>query len=99
QAFQIRLRAAQRERQVPIPEHRANGDEQRFDNRIGSYTKAMPHNEFGEVDPRAFNSLLNACETGRSADFERIVLGGNSKLTNPQAGLAFDLQGTDSHQL
>lgn len=99
QAFQIRLQAAQRERRVAIPEHRSNGDEQRFDNKIGSYSKALPHNEFGEADLRAYKSLLVACETGRPQDFERITLGGTSKLTNPQSGLAFDMEGTDSHQL
>jgi hypothetical protein len=31
--------------------------------------------------------------------FENLTLGGNTKLVNPLAGLAFDLEGTDSHQL
>ena len=99
QAFQIRLRAAQRERQLPIPEHLSNGDEKRYDTKIGNHSKALPHNEFGEVDLRAYDSMLHACQTGRHSDFENITLGGNTKLTNPQSGLAFDLQGTDSHQL
>src|SRR5258708_11666663 len=98
-AFKTRVEAAMRERRMPILEHPTNGDEQAFDNRIGNYSKGLPHNEFGEVDSRACNSLLTAVITGRHSDFERIILGGNTKLVNPQAGLAFDLEGADSHQL
>ncbi|HXB22264.1 MAG TPA: vanadium-dependent haloperoxidase [Candidatus Solibacter sp.] len=98
-AFEIRVEAAMRERKLPIPEHPTNGDEQRFDNRIGNFSKGLPHNEFGEVDQRAYKSLLTAVDTERHADFERIILGGNTKLVNPQSGLAFDLEGADSHQL
>jgi hypothetical protein len=43
--------------------------------------------------------LLHALGSGDSADFERIVLGVGRPLINPQAGLAFDLQGPDSHAL
>ena len=31
--------------------------------------------------------------------FEQIQLGGTTLLIDPQAGLAYDLEGTDSHQL
>ena len=98
-SFEIRVDAATRERQRPIPEHPSNGDEERFDNRIGNYSKGLPHNEFGEVDERAYRTLLRAVQTGRPRDFEDIKLGGTTKLVNPQSGLAFDLKGTDSHQL
>src|ERR1051326_8484559 len=43
--------------------------------------------------------MLRALRSGRFADFEAIPLQGNTPLTNPQAGLAFDTEGTDSHQL
>jgi hypothetical protein len=54
---------------------------------------------FGEVDPAAYLSFLNAVRQGTAAAFENLTLGGNTKLVNPLAGLAFDLEGTDSHQL
>jgi hypothetical protein len=42
---------------------------------------------------------LDAIRQGTAAAFENVTLGGNTKLVNPLAGLAFDLEGTDSHQL
>jgi membrane-associated phospholipid phosphatase len=73
-----------------------NGDENLYPNRISNYSKGLPHQANGEVVPSAYNSFLNAIQTGKPADFEAIPMGGDRKLTNPQAGLAFDLQGTDA---
>jgi hypothetical protein len=79
--------------------HANNGDEARFANRIGNYSKGMPHNSFGEVDPAAYQSLLDAVESGDPDDYENIILDGPTKLTSPQGGLAFDLQGADAMAL
>jgi hypothetical protein len=102
-SLELRREAAMEEFRVPVPEQRSNGDERRYQNRIGSYSKGLPHDGLGEVEPDAYRSLLNAVSTGDPADFERIVMGApvdqRNKLVDPQAGLAFDLQGTDSHQL
>jgi len=99
QAYQIRLQAAQQEMQLSPPSHPNNGDECRFANKIGSYSKGLPHNAQGEVDLEAYEIYLNALNTGNAADFEQIPLGCSNgyKLVNPQAGLAFDLEGPDSH--
>jgi hypothetical protein len=59
----------------------------------------LPHNNDGTVVLSAYNALLNAINSGRPADFDAIPLGGTVKLTNPQSGLAFDMQGPDSHAL
>jgi hypothetical protein len=59
----------------------------------------LPHNNIGEVDRSAYLSFLNAVRQGTAAAFEQIPLGGNVPLVNPLAGVAFDLEGTDSHQL
>jgi hypothetical protein len=84
---------------LPVPGHPNNGDETRYPSRIGNYSKGLPHNSFGEVNPNAYNALLKAVSTGRPSDFNLIPLGGTVPLVDPQAGLAFDLEGTDSHQL
>jgi hypothetical protein len=47
----------------------------------------------------AYVALLKALESGKPADFNAIPLGANTKLTNPQAGLAFDMEGPDAHAL
>jgi hypothetical protein len=97
-AFLVRLQAALIQLQQPLVEHRTNGDEQRFKSRIGNYSKGLPHRANGEVDPNAYRALLAALDSGDPADFEAIPLGGVRRLVNPQGGLAFDLEGVDSHQ-
>ena len=97
--FKIRVRAAKRERAVPIPDQINNGDEREYDTFIGSFSQGLPHNGIGEVDSGAYEALLSAIRSGKPSDFAKIPLGGKAKLANPQAGLAFSLEGTDSGQL
>ena len=69
-ARERRINAAEEnfnETTVPLPTHLNNGDEDLYDNemsgisyQLNSYTKGLPHNENGIVDPAAYNSLLNA---------------------------------------
>src|SRR5262249_54456519 len=81
-----------------IVAHPTNGDEARYPSRIANYSKSMPHNDFGEVDLDAYDSLLKAIKTGKSADYDAMVLApGARKQTSPQCGLAFDMEGIDSH--
>jgi hypothetical protein len=47
----------------------------------------------------SYKALLRALATGRKQDFEAIPIGLGAKLTNPQSGLAFDLEGPDSHSI
>ncbi len=96
--FQVRLQAAQAEATVPTPTQITNRDEQNYPNFIGNYSKGLPHNNIGEVDRSAYRSFLSAVRQGTAAAFEQIPLGGNTLLVNPLAGVAFDLEGTDSHQ-
>ena len=98
-SYQVREEAARAEKQVPAPEKATNGDEQKYRNFIGNYSKGLPHNAIGEVDPSAYRSLLSVVRQGTAAAFEQVPLAGNTKLVNPLAGSAFDLEGTDSHQL
>lgn len=79
--------------------HAVNGDETRYATRIGNFSKGLPHNAFGEVDPAAYNSLLKACTTGDPDDFDAVILDGTNKLVSPQGGLAFDLEGADAMAL
>jgi hypothetical protein len=99
ESFEIREQAALEAREISIPTQVTNGDEQRYSHFIGSFSKGLPHNSLGEVDTNAYTLLLNAVRRGATEGFENVPLGGNSKLVNPMAGVAFDLEGTDSHQL
>jgi hypothetical protein len=99
QSLSIRRNAAQTELKVQNPREITNGDEQRYSNRIGNYSKGLAHNTVGEVVPASYHSFLQAVQGGEPQQFEQIQLGGTTPLVDPQAGLAFDLEGTDSHQL
>jgi len=98
-SFQIRLKAAIAERKVPVSPQINNGDEALYPNFIGNYSQGLPHSSIGEVEPAAYRALLTAVKSGEPEDFANIPLGGNTKLSGPQGGLAFDLEGTDSGQL
>lgn len=98
-AYKCRAQAAKMARERPIVYHISNGDDTRYPNKIASYTKALPHNQLGEVDLAAYETLARARETQNPALFEEIKLGLGRKLTSPQAGLAMDLEGPDSHHV
>jgi membrane-associated phospholipid phosphatase len=107
QAKQVRDRATQAEFAISPQAHPDNGDEARYPNRIGNFSKTLKHDPLtGEVDPAAYNALLTAIASGKNADFEALAVNGHfgssdpsrqRRLVNPQAGYAFDLQGSDSH--
>lgn len=99
EAYQVRLNAAAFEKNLPLPGHPGNGDEFLYPNRIGSYSKALPHNNLGEANLNAYQDLIEALTTGDPANFEAIPLGGTVKLANPQAAYAFEMAGPDSHHL
>ncbi len=80
-------------------QHTNNDDENLYPNKLGSYSKGLPHNNDGTVVASAYAALVKAIDSGRPADFDAIPLGGTTLLTNPQSGLAFDMQGPDAHAL
>jgi hypothetical protein len=98
-SYKCRLEAAKMARSKPLVSHINNGDDALYPNKIGSHTKALPHNQLGEVDPEAYATLAQARETRNPALFDEIKLGLGRKLTSPQAGLAMDLEGPDSHHV
>lgn len=97
----IRRDAAQAGLQSTPPnlQHPANVDESLYPNKIGNYSKGLPHNNDGTVVLSAYNAMVQALNSGLPADFDAIPLGGERKLTNPQSGLAFDMEGPDGHAL
>ncbi len=106
---ELRTNVAEVESHLPIPSHQDNGDEARYSNKIGNYTKNLRHDPHtGEVDPEAYEGLIAALSSGRFSDFESLATNGyfgcsdpalQRRLVDPGSGYAFDLEGTDSHQL
>ncbi|MBL8231488.1 MAG: vanadium-dependent haloperoxidase [Bryobacterales bacterium] len=97
--MELRRKAAARYMDTPMPEKPSNGDLERYPSRIGSFSKGLPHNELGEVDRAAFQSLMDALRSGKPEDFEKIRMGGGAYLVNPQASLAYTLEGRDPHEM
>jgi len=96
-AFELRERVAREQSRRPAASMTANGDETSLPDWIGCFTKGLPQNRFGEVEPGAYAALLSAIKSGKHADFERIPRGGGRKLNNPQSAFAFHLEGGDPH--
>ncbi|HEV7732270.1 MAG TPA: vanadium-dependent haloperoxidase [Candidatus Binatia bacterium] len=98
QAYLLRRQVAKSHQGGCAPAFPTNGDEERFPNRIGSYSKCLPHDDLGLVEPRAYTAYVQAVSGGQSAAMEAIALGGRVKLANPMAAHAFELEGGDPQQ-
>src|SRR6185295_11666204 len=99
EAYKIRHEAALFHRKQPSARHLTNGDERRYANAVGNFTKALPHTMDGLVVPEAYAALRHAMSTADPTDFDAIPKGGVGKLSNPQSAFAFQLDGADSHHL
>jgi hypothetical protein len=98
-AFEVRQACARQASEVPIAPHPENGDEARYPTRIGTDTRALPHNARGEVEQAAWQALYDACQSGDPADFEKIPLGGTRRLGNPVGPMAVSLAGITPTQI
>ena len=102
-ARDIRVEAAELAAQRNHEEHANNNDEVNYPDLpfIGSYSKSLRHNAVGDPEPISYGTVLRALESRDPADFDEIILAAPTaiKLTNPQAGLAFDLEGPDAQAL
>ena len=98
-AVNLKTNAARNEASTFAYNHPTNGDEKLYSTRIGSYSKGLPHNSFGEVDPAAWQRFVQTLNGGNPAAFENLTLGGTAPLVDPQSGLAFDMEGQDGHGL
>lgn len=106
-SYDLRVKAAAFYKGLPQPDHLTNGDDQRYAGQgfFASFTKGLPHHgPLGEVDKEAYCDLLHALETGDPAAFAALPQGIADALkrrpfTDPQCGLAYDMEGVDSHLL
>jgi len=94
-ALAVRLNAAKAVLDAPgFVSHPVNSDES-IPGFPGNFSKALPHDPEGMVNPAAYALLRTACLSGKEADFEAVPLAGAAKLADPQAGWAFSLEGGD----
>ena len=98
QSLALRIEAATRDALIPVPPHTTNGDEARYPDKSGTYTKGVLQDGIGLVNPSAFQTFRHAIDTGTFAAFESVILGGPRTLNGPLAGNAFSLEGCDDVQ-
>ena len=59
-AYQLRINAAEKNRNDPEVAHPSNNDESEFANKLNNYSKGLPHNENGIVDSNAYQKMFDA---------------------------------------
>lgn len=100
-AWKIRVHAATDQFFTALnrPKQKTNTDDKIYADFRASFHKCLPHNDFGEVDPSAYNALRDAFDSGDPDDFDAIPLSveADRKLANPQGALAFNMTGIDPH--
>lgn len=99
EALQIRQSRAIAQSRLPIPATETSGDEESLPGAVGSFTKTLPHDDRGVVEPAAWEALLRAMRSRRESDLDAIPGGGTAKLANPEAAWSFSLFGADPHAL
>jgi hypothetical protein len=65
--FEQRRKAAEAARDRKVVPAATNGDEVRYSDFRAAFSKTMPHNDLGEVDPEAYRRWLQVLENGDSA--------------------------------
>jgi hypothetical protein len=98
QATSLRINEANQDAAAGPAINVNNGDEALYPDKGGSFTKGLPHNQWGQVDSTAFGSMMTAMANGRFSSFEQIIMGGTRTMNGPQGGLAFDLEARDNVQ-
>ena len=102
-AFEVRFGTATEEA-TPIGsvKHPTNGDEERYLDKSGTYSKCLKQKSYGIVDPNSFKLFRTALGSADgaipgTADFEVPgLLGAGRKLNGPLGAFALTLNGADS---
>jgi hypothetical protein len=97
-AFELRVGEATQDAFVGPAVNVNNGDNALYPDKGGTYTKGLPHDDFGRVNLTAFATFTKALNSGKFSDFQNIIVGGTRTQNGPQGGLAFDLEALDNAQ-
>lgn len=76
-----------------------NGDELAVPNFAAQYSKGLPHDANGEVDPGAYRALQRACASNLEGDWAAVPMGATAKQVSPQGAWAFQMEGADPTRL
>ncbi len=101
-SYEYRKDTAQEEN-IDIGKLPDNGDDSRFTDYSGLWSKCLKHDALGIPNSSAYRSLLHALNTGEFDDFENVIVGNpggtafTSTFNGPMGAFSFDLEGLDSH--
>ncbi|HYM00137.1 MAG TPA: vanadium-dependent haloperoxidase [Blastocatellia bacterium] len=98
QCYALRVQQATTDALAGAATNIDNGDEAFYADKGGTYTKGLPHDQFGRVDLTAYAAFKTALASGKFSDFEKVPTGGTRTQNGPQGGLAFDLEALDNAQ-
>ena len=94
-AYDLRVKAAFAAASARVPRRDGNTDESRVPAFLAKFSKGLPHDAFGIVDPEAYRALARAAAGAGDARFEDVPVAGARRLVSPQAAFAFALDGLD----
>ena len=72
-AYALRVERARHWRHFHFQPPLANDDEVKYPDGWANFSKSLPHDHLGHLDPAAFEALVYACRTGRPMDFAAIA--------------------------
>jgi len=98
EAMELRVAEAIGDARAPAATNVNNGDEARYADKGGTYSKGLLHDKFGRVDLTSYQTFKTALNSGEFSDFENIIMGGTRTLNGPQGGLCFCLVALDNAQ-
>ena len=98
EAFELRVTEATTDALLGAAKNVNNGDQAKYADHGGTYTKGLAHDSYGRVTPASFASFEKALNTGSFAAFEEIITGGPRTQNGPQGAYAFDLAAPDNSQ-
>ncbi len=98
-AREVRRACADLQFQTGIANQAANTDEINRPDGAFNYSKGLPHDALGRPNAAAWGQFSTALANEDLAGLEAVPYGGPNKMHSPQAGVSYDLLGTDSHQL
>ena len=98
--LEIRYAAARaaRDAEQNAPPHPTNGDEETYagSHFEGSFSKSMPLDGNGLVNPSDYQLVLAAAAAGTQDAWDAVPAGGPGKLAGPLSPLVFQIEGFDS---
>ena len=94
-AYDLRVKAAFAAASAGVPRRGGNADEARVPAFLAMFSKGLPHDDYGIVDPDAYRALVQATAATGKVTFEDVPIAGPRRLVSPQAAFAFALDGLD----